>query len=223
MRISGTGLVICGNGAHGRACQKSMNGCSGRGFRDMHSTNSTVRISKTPIATSLAGPGRRLSLMSGSFPVRGWWRSARGPRCSSGFFRHFFEATVSYDLVGDCWSRPSGRGPVQPSVMFLVVESAVIGAFLTLLGLVIEGLIVRSRSVSAPARAVALPASRAGTDSSLKRSPDVGSDDSTAIRLRVPSTVDFVAVPPASPSVGDEPRAELAKRLTEKTPPLRRV
>ena len=94
----------------------------------------------------------------------------------------------------------------QPSVTFLVLESAVLGAGLTLLGLVIEGLILRSRSVSRPARAGAPPAARVATDSSLKRSPDVGSDDSTAIRLRVPSTIDFVAAPLAPPPGADEPR-----------------
>jgi hypothetical protein len=94
----------------------------------------------------------------------------------------------------------------QPSVMFLVLESAVLGAVLTLLGLVIEGLILRSRSLSTPARGAVLPAARAGTDSSLKRSQEVGSDDSTAIRLRVPSTIDFVAAPMAAPPVEDESR-----------------
>jgi hypothetical protein len=94
----------------------------------------------------------------------------------------------------------------QPSVVFLVLESAVIGAVLTLLGLLIEGLIVGSRSFRPPARGGDLPVARAGTDSSLKRAQEVGSDDSTAIRLRVPSTIDFVAAPLAAPPVGDEPR-----------------
>ena len=112
------------------------------------------------------------------------------------------------------WSVVAGLGLLaavraQPSVMFLVLESAVIGAVLTLLGLVIEGLIVRSRSLKVPARGGALPVARAGTDSSLKRSPDVGSDDSTAIRLRVPSTIDFVAAPLAAPPVEDEPRGSI--------------
>jgi hypothetical protein len=109
------------------------------------------------------------------------------------------------------WSVVAGLGLLaavrsQPSVMFLVLESAVIGAVLTLLGLVIEGLVLRSRSLKAPARGGALPVARVGTDSSLKQSPDVGSDESTAIRLRVPSTIDFVAAPLAAPPVGDEPR-----------------
>ena len=54
---------------------------------------------------------------------------------------------------------------VQPSVMFLVLESGVIGAVLTLLGLVIELLIVRSRAPSVLMHRGAMPATRAGTDS----------------------------------------------------------
>jgi hypothetical protein len=105
------------------------------------------------------------------------------------------------------WSAIAGIGLLaavvaQSSVMFVVLESTVLGAVLTLLGLLIEVLIVRSRTLSMSARGVARPATRAGADSSLKRSPEVGSDDSTAIRVRVPSTIDFVASPP----VVDEPR-----------------
>jgi hypothetical protein len=97
---------------------------------------------------------------------------------------------------------------VQPSVMFLVLESGVIGAVLTLLGLMIELLIVRSRAKSVLVYRGATPATRAGTDSALKRPPEVGSDDSTAIRVRVPSTVDFIATPAAAsaPPAGDQPR-----------------
>ena len=105
------------------------------------------------------------------------------------------------------WSVIAGIGLLaavlaQSSVMFLVLESAVIGAVLTLLGLLIEVLVARSRMLSMSARGVARPATRANADSSLKRAPQVGSDDSTAIRVRVPSTIDFVASPP----IVDEPR-----------------
>ena len=89
---------------------------------------------------------------------------------------------------------------------------------LTLLGLVIEGLIVRSRSLSMSARGGALPATRAGTDSSLKRSPEVGSDDSTAIRVRVPSTVDFVAAPLARPRSWMSRAARAGKALERDEP-----
>ena len=52
-----------------------------------------------------------------------------------------------------------------------------------------------------------LPTSRPGTDSSLQRSAGVGSDDSTAVRVRVPSTMDFVATPIAAPEIADGPQA----------------
>jgi hypothetical protein len=95
---------------------------------------------------------------------------------------------------------------VQPSVMFLFVESGIIGAVLTLLGLLIEVLIVRSRVPTIVAPGGAVPAPRASTDSAEKRAPEVGSDDSTAIRVRVPSTVDFVGSPLAAPPVVEEQR-----------------
>jgi hypothetical protein len=95
---------------------------------------------------------------------------------------------------------------VQPNVLFLFVESGVIGAVLTLLGLLIEFLIVRSRVPSLATRSAALPAPRASTDSAEKRAPEVGSDDSTAIRVRVPSTVDFIGSPLTAPPAVEEPR-----------------
>ena len=95
---------------------------------------------------------------------------------------------------------------VQPAVIVLVLESAVIGGVLTLLGLVIEFFIMKSRARSLVVHGVAMPAGRSGVDSSLKRPPEVGSDDSTAIRVRVPSTVDYIAAPVSAPPVGDEPR-----------------
>jgi hypothetical protein len=95
---------------------------------------------------------------------------------------------------------------VQPSVMVLLLESGVIGAALTFLGLFVEALIVRSRAPSIPAQSGATPAPQSGSDSGEKRAPEVGSDDSTAIRVRVPSTVDFIASPLAAPPVSEEPR-----------------
>jgi hypothetical protein len=94
---------------------------------------------------------------------------------------------------------------VQPSVTVILLESAVIGAILILSGLLIESHIVRSRSRSISVLGGALSATRPATDSSLVRSPGVGSDDSTAIRVRVPSTMDFVAAPLAVPGPVGEP------------------
>ena len=166
--------------------RKSTNGCSGRELRLTPETNSTFPISMTPLATSSAGPARRSSLVSGSFPVRGWWRSARAPRCSlvfSSFSRGRGFGRPGWRLRGLAFLP---RSSLQPSVMFLVLESAVLGVVLTLLGLVIEGLIVRSRSRSMRPRRAWLYRQPAGPDSSLEDRRSVGSDDSTAIRVRVP-------------------------------------
>ncbi len=94
---------------------------------------------------------------------------------------------------------------LQPSVLFLILQSAVIGLALTLLGLVIRSLIERSRGVRVPSRDSSLLTVRPAGDSSLDRSSSVGSDDSTAIRVRVPSpsTMDFVPTPVVEPPVSD--------------------
>jgi hypothetical protein len=86
---------------------------------------------------------------------------------------------------------------VQPSVTFLALQSAVIGAGLTLVGLVIEQVVERSKSLPSFSLRGAANATRAGADSSLTRPIGVGSDDPTAIRVRVPSTLDHVPAPAA--------------------------
>ncbi len=206
MRISGTGAVICGSGAHGRTWRKSTNGCLGPERRPVARTIFD--------GSNLDDSDRYLFSRSGPPVALGVWivpRSWLVAICSGATLFVGFFVIFSRLRFRTTWLAIAGLGLlaavlVQPSVMFLVLESAVIGAVLTFLGLVIEGLIVRSRSLSTPARGGALPAARAGTESSLKRSPEVGSDDSTAIRVRVPSTIDFVAAPLAAPPVGDEPR-----------------
>ena len=93
---------------------------------------------------------------------------------------------------------------VQPGVTFLAIQSASFGAVLTLLGLLIQRLLERTRPQSMPARRASVTPSPIAADSSLSRLPDVGSDDSTAIRVRVPSTLDHVPSPLAAPPVEDE-------------------
>jgi hypothetical protein len=92
---------------------------------------------------------------------------------------------------------------LQPSVLFLILQSAAIGLALTLLGLVIRSLIERSRSMRLPSRDSSLLTVRPPGDSSLDRSASVGSDDSTAIRVRVPSTLDLAPAPVVEPPVPD--------------------
>jgi hypothetical protein len=98
---------------------------------------------------------------------------------------------------------------VRPSVTFLAIQSAAIGVVLTLVGLSLEGLIERRKSQAAPPRRSSVITSPAGADSSLNRSPDVGSDDSTAIRVRVASTLDYVPAPIAAAPAANEERSSM--------------
>jgi hypothetical protein len=87
------------------------------------------------------------------------------------------------------------------------VQCAFIGVALTLLGILIQALIERTRS---PALLSREPASIVGAppmDPSRNQPPSVGSDDSTAIRVRVPSTMDYVPSPVAAPPDRDEIRS----------------
>jgi len=109
----------------------------------------------------------------------------------------------------------------QGSVMFLALQYAFIGMTLTLLGLVIERLLERSRSPSIPVRDSGLIANQQTLDSSLNRSLGVGSDDSTAIRVRAPSTstLDFVPAPISVPPSQDEARSSTLERARSGNPP----
>jgi len=101
---------------------------------------------------------------------------------------------------------------VQPGVTFLAIQSASIGVVLTILGLVIEGVFERWKLHSMFVRRTRIMTSPAGVDSSLKRAATVGSDDSTAIRVRVPSTQDYVPVPIAASPVENEARSGAVER-----------
>jgi hypothetical protein len=102
---------------------------------------------------------------------------------------------------------------LQPSVMVLAFQSALFGGALTVLGLLIERLVERTRSPSPPARESSLVTSRVGVHSSLQGPASVGSDDSTAIRVRVPSTVDFVPAPLGAPQMTDEAGKAAVERI----------
>jgi hypothetical protein len=89
---------------------------------------------------------------------------------------------------------------LQPGVVFLAFQSAFIGVALTLLGLLLKLLIQHRRGSGLAMRAgeiLAAPASAAPP-------PGVGSDDSTAIRVRVPSTMNYVPAALGAPQVEDE-------------------
>jgi hypothetical protein len=101
---------------------------------------------------------------------------------------------------------------VEPTVTFLVLQSAALGALLALLGLVIERSIERGSMRWSRSGRSAPPAVRPVTDSSLNRSAGVGSDDSTAIRVRVPSTVDHTPAVDAGQDVRPEVRSSTLGR-----------
>ncbi len=96
------------------------------------------------------------------------------------------------------WAVVSGIGLLaatvtRPSVVFLVLQSSFLGLVLVFVGLVIERVLERSRR---PVMAVGRPrANRPAPDSSLDRGVFVGSDVSTAIRVRAPSTMDHPPMP----------------------------
>ncbi len=94
---------------------------------------------------------------------------------------------------------------VRSSVAFLVVQSAFIGFVFAALGLVIQRSIERSRATGIPVRDSAITIGQQTIESSLNRAPGVGSDDSTAVRVRAPSTMDHA---PASPADGQPASAE---------------
>jgi hypothetical protein len=123
--------------------------------------------------------------------------------CSGATLLAGFLAIFSRVRFRTAWLATAGFGLlaavlVQPAVTLLMLQSAVFGAILSLSGLLIESLIVQSRARSMAARGGAVVTIRPTTDSSLHRSSSVGSDDSTAVRLRAPSTLDFVAAPIAA-------------------------
>jgi hypothetical protein len=101
---------------------------------------------------------------------------------------------------------------LQPSVTAQLMQSALVGAMLTLLGLLIQHLLDRRRSPARPGRE---PGSGLGTslgESSQNRALVVGSDDPTAIRVRTPSTLDYVPTPLAGPVDAEESRSSTLGR-----------
>ena len=102
---------------------------------------------------------------------------------------------------------------VEPAVTFLLLQAAALGAFLSLLGFVIERSIERASVRLTRTGRGGLPAGRSSTDSPLKGTAAVGSDDPTAIRVRVPSTVDHAPVgTPAGQEVVPELRSSTVQR-----------
>ncbi len=108
---------------------------------------------------------------------------------------------------------------VQPSLAMQMIQASVMGAVLTTLGLLIQRRLDRRRAPAATSGRDAGPASGVPPgDSSLNRGPGtpmvatVGSDDSTAIRVRTPSTLDYHPTPLTGPTLSDEPRSSTIGR-----------
>jgi hypothetical protein len=94
---------------------------------------------------------------------------------------------------------------VEPSVVLLVVQAALIGVVLTLLTALMHYLVHRRRRMPVFGEASA----RSGTvapGSSLNLAPGVGSDDSTQVRVRpISSTAEHHPPGTLSPQVGRAP------------------
>jgi hypothetical protein len=94
----------------------------------------------------------------------------------------------------------------DPSVTWLGLQSAFMGAALTVLGLLIQRLLDRPKA-SLAARETSPVGGQVLADSSVEQPAIVGSDDSTAIRVRVPSTMDFIPSPIAGSASEDPVRS----------------
>jgi hypothetical protein len=104
---------------------------------------------------------------------------------------------------------------VQPSVTFLVVQSGAIGAALAVLIAVMQRLVEGRRPGPAfygePSGRTPVP----GSGSGLSRTAGVGSDDSTAIRVRTASTLDYIPAgttpPPGQAGAGSSTSEHAAR------------
>lgn len=109
----------------------------------------------------------------------------------AGFYLMFFQSHVRLVWAGAATLGLLAAIFAHPSALLLVLQSAVSGLVLVLLGLLIQNLVERARARHAPAQAAAAGPAAAQPPSLSS----VGSDDSTAIRGRVSSTMDYA--PPA--------------------------
>jgi hypothetical protein len=91
---------------------------------------------------------------------------------------------------------------LHPSVTLLIVQSAALGVFLTASIALMQRSFVAPRARASSMRELARRDASGSPGSSLVRSVGVGSDDSTAIRVRTSSTAEYVAIPPVAPDHG---------------------
>ena len=149
----------------------------------MNGLAAPVRISRTVDEFDVANPDdsdRYLFSRCGPPAALGVWVVSRswlvaicsGATLLIGFLAIFAKLRFRTTWLGIAGLALLAAVLVQPSVMFLVLESALLGVVLTLVGLVIELLIERTRSRSVRRAPVVIAASRPVPDSSLNRSPE---------------------------------------------------
>ena len=117
-------------------------------------------------------------------------------------FRTIWIVTAAFVLLGSVL--------VQSSALVLAIESACAGLFLTFAGFLIQRSIERTRATTTPSREQAAVQAEIGPDPSSLRGVPVGSDESTAIRVRVPvapSTAEYASVTPSMAHLEDEQRS----------------
>ncbi|MDR3622366.1 MAG: hypothetical protein P4L85_23655 [Paludisphaera borealis] len=85
---------------------------------------------------------------------------------------------------------------LHPSTIALFLQSASCGFLLTFFGYVIHRMLRRDGDVPPAVRPGISAGSGVGYDSSQRSATGVGSDDSTAVRVRVSSTMDYLSLPP---------------------------
>jgi hypothetical protein len=102
---------------------------------------------------------------------------------------------------------------VGPVVTLVVIQSSMIGVVFTLVAAMVQRLVERPRrAASAVFSESGGLATSATPGSSLSRADVVGSDDSTAIRVRAVSTVDHVAESNPSTPSGSVARGSISDR-----------
>jgi hypothetical protein len=99
----------------------------------------------------------------------------------------------------------------HPSTVLLFVQSALSGVVLVLLGCGIRRVLERARVVIPPVSATGSVPSQIGLGGTSAGSPGVGSDDSTAIRGRNSSTLDYAPAPLILTSEQQSPRGSLVE------------
>jgi hypothetical protein len=149
-------------------------------------------------------PGESME-MSGWIVSRAWLVAAcSGATLVVGFFIIFSRIPFRTAWAAGAVVCLLAAAMLQPAAAAQLVQSSLMGVVLTVLGLSIQHGLDRRRLRSLRAREPGSGIGPARADSSLNRAPSVGSDDPTAIRVRTPSTLDYVPSPLTGPAAAEE-------------------